>query len=84
MGKKDGFMTEYNAYFDEIYLIYEGNYKDGEKNGEGVEYSPKGNPQFEGMYKSFAGTFENGMQKDGKHYGLRYNAEENCHEVYEE
>lgn len=47
-------MTEYNAYFDEIYLIYEGNYKDGEKNGEGIEYSPKGNPQFEGMYKSFA------------------------------
>ena len=83
-GKKDGFMTEYNAYFDEIYLIYEGNYKDGEKNGEGVEYSPKGNPQFEGMYKSFAGTFENGMQKDGKHYGLKYNAEKNCHEVYEE
>lgn len=81
-GKKDGFVTEYDAYSDEIYLAFEGNYSNGVKNGAGIEYAAKGNPQFEGVYKCFDGTFENGSIKHGKHYGLTYNAEKNCHEVY--
>lgn len=81
-GERDGFMTEYNSYVDEIYLAFEGNYKNGRKNGEGIEYGERGNPQFEGMYKRFVGTFENGEWKSGDWYELKYNAEKNCHDIY--
>ena len=42
-----GLIKEYD-YYD--YLIFEGEYLNGEKNGKGKEYDGNGNLQFEGEY----------------------------------
>lgn len=62
-------------------LTYIGEMKDGKKNGSGTEYSPKGNPLYEGIYASFVGTFSDDNRVSGTEYNIVYNAEKNLHDV---
>lgn len=62
-------------------LTYIGEMKDGKRNGSGTEYSPKGNPLYEGIYASFVGTFSDDNRVSGTEYNIVYNAEKNLHDV---
>ena len=46
--EKDGIGKEYNSYNDK--LIFEGEFKNGERNGKGKEYDFMGKIEFEGEY----------------------------------
>ena len=46
----NGIGKEYNSYNDE--LLFEGEYKNGERNGKGKEYNKFGDVLFEGEYKN--------------------------------
>ena len=54
-----GYIKEYNK--SNGILIYEGNYLNGERNGNGKEYYNNGKLKFEGVYL-------NGKRNEGKEY----------------
>ena len=59
---KEGIVKEYDAYND--VLLFEGEYKNGKRNGKGKEYNKYGDLIFEGEFKN--GKRWNGIGKDGK------------------
>ena len=46
-----GYIKQYDFYFADLVLIFEGEYINGEKNGKGKEYYEDGKLKFEGEYK---------------------------------
>ena len=64
------------------YLLYDGNYADDQRSGEGVEYEQKGYANYEGLYVRFTGQWENGSWKYGKWYACDYDAAANAHVAY--
>ena len=50
INQSNGKGKEFNGFNDE--LLYEGDYKNGERNGKGKEYNSKGYVIFEGEYKN--------------------------------
>ena len=64
----DGYVKKY--YYDYVFkrdtLIYEGEYKNGEKNGKGKEYDKYGKLTYEGEYKDGK---KHGKGKEYDHYG---------------
>ena len=50
IGERNGYALEYNSYNDQ--LIFEGEYKNGKRNGKGKEYDENNILVFEGEYKN--------------------------------
>ena len=71
VGESSGYGKEYNL--DKNILLFEGNYQNKKRNGQGKEYYPYGKLKFEGEYLNGK---RNGKGKEYRPYGdLQYEGE---------